>query len=77
VREIVEDVRKRDAERLVLQQARGLGAGGSVFAPNKATPEPLVKPRTGRDGEPTGPKRRPRGQKPLSVRLAEESAAAD
>ncbi|MBB3996630.1 monovalent cation:proton antiporter-2 (CPA2) family protein [Aureimonas pseudogalii] len=77
VREIVEDVRKRDAERLVLQQARGLGAGGSVFAPNKATPEPLVKPRAGRDGEPAGPKRRPRGQKPLSVRLAEESAAAD
>jgi len=56
VGEIVEDVRRRDAERLALQLARVAGDGTSLAsASRKVTPEPLTKPASGR---------KPRGAKP-------------
>ena len=42
---IVDDVRRRDIERLKLQQVEGLYAGMDMMAQRKATPEPLVKPK--------------------------------
>ena len=46
-RETVEDVRRRDEERLTLQVADGLQAGRSLWRNNTSTPqpEPYVKPR--------------------------------
>ncbi len=50
-RETVEDVRRRDEERLTLQVADGLQAGRSLWRNNTSTPqpEPYVKPR--REGQ--------------------------
>ncbi|CAN5301642.1 monovalent cation:proton antiporter-2 (CPA2) family protein [soil metagenome] len=50
-RETIEDVRRRDQERLTLQVAGGLQAGGSLWRNNTTTPqpEPYVKPR--REGQ--------------------------
>ncbi|WP_062013274.1 monovalent cation:proton antiporter-2 (CPA2) family protein [Aureimonas sp. AU4] len=42
---VVGDVRTRDAERILLQQARTAGTGSSVLAPTRVTPEPLPEPR--------------------------------
>ncbi|MBC8130345.1 MAG: cation:proton antiporter [Rhizobiaceae bacterium] len=42
---IVEDVRRRDIERLKIQQVEGIYGGIDMMATRKATPEPLVKPR--------------------------------
>ncbi len=42
---IVDDVRRRDIERLKLQQVEGLYAGMDMLEKRKATPEPLVKPK--------------------------------
>jgi glutathione-regulated potassium-efflux system protein KefB len=46
-RETIEDVRRRDEERLVLQVTGGLQAGRSLWRNNTSTPqpEPYVKPR--------------------------------
>ena len=44
-RAIAEDVEKRDAERLRIQQAEGLFAGGHMLHTRPVTPEPLTKPR--------------------------------
>lgn len=51
-RETVEDVRRRDEDRLTLQVAGGLQAGKSLWRNNTTTfvPEPYVKPR--REGQP-------------------------
>ncbi|WP_245413703.1 monovalent cation:proton antiporter-2 (CPA2) family protein [Mangrovicella endophytica] len=43
---IVEDVRRRDLERLKLQEAEGLYAGNHMVTTRAMTPEPLVKPKT-------------------------------
>jgi glutathione-regulated potassium-efflux system protein KefB len=50
-RETIEDVRRRDEERLTLQVAGGLQAGRSLWRNNTTTPEPApyVKPR--REGQ--------------------------
>jgi hypothetical protein len=45
-REIEEDIRRRDAARLVLQQAGGLLAGVDLL-PTAPTPQPLRAPRRG------------------------------
>jgi len=47
VRETIEDVRRRDEERLVLQVAGGISAGRGLMRGNAVTPqpEPYVKPR--------------------------------
>jgi CPA2 family monovalent cation:H+ antiporter-2 len=42
---IAEDVEKRDAARLLIQQAEGIHAGGDMLHTRPVTPEPLVKPR--------------------------------
>jgi len=42
---IAEDVEKRDAERLRIQQAEGLYAGGHMLHTRPVMPEPLTKPR--------------------------------
>jgi voltage-gated potassium channel Kch len=42
--EIVEDVRKRDIARLVLQKAAGTLAGADLLVGATVTPEPLVTP---------------------------------
>lgn len=42
---IVEDVRRRDFERLKLQQVEGFYAGMDMMNQRKATPEPLLKPK--------------------------------
>lgn len=42
---IAEDVEKRDAERLRIQQAEGIYAGGHMLHTRPVTPEPLTKPR--------------------------------
>tara|TARA_Y100000815_G_scaffold150594_2_gene136619 strand:+ start:115239 stop:117068 length:1830 start_codon:yes stop_codon:yes gene_type:complete len=44
-RAIAEDVEKRDAERLRIQQAEGIFAGGHMLHTRPVTPEPLTKPR--------------------------------
>ncbi len=51
VQETIEDVRRRDEERLVLQVTGGLQAGRSLWRNNTSTPqpEPYVKPR--REGQ--------------------------
>ena len=46
-RAIVEDVRRRDVERLKLQEAEGIYGGIDLVTGRKATPEPLVKPKPG------------------------------
>jgi len=58
-RAIAEDVEKRDAERLRIQQAEGIYAGGHMLHTRPVTPEPLTKPRreakvinTAQDDEP-------------------------
>jgi len=43
-RAIVEDVRKRDEERLAIQAAEGIQAGGETIHTRPVTPEPLIKP---------------------------------
>lgn len=43
--EILEDVRKRDEERLEIQAAEGLYAGTDKLKTRPVTPEPLVKPK--------------------------------
>jgi glutathione-regulated potassium-efflux system protein KefB len=43
--EIVEDVRRRDAERLQVQATGGLMAGRDLMRGNEPTPGPLVKPK--------------------------------
>ena len=50
-RETIEDVRRRDEERLMLQVAGGLQAGRNLWRNNTSTPqpEPYVKPR--REGQ--------------------------
>jgi CPA2 family monovalent cation:H+ antiporter-2 len=45
VRAIAEDVEKRDAERLLVQQSEGIYAGGHMLLTRPVTPEPLIKPR--------------------------------
>ncbi|WP_309083867.1 monovalent cation:proton antiporter-2 (CPA2) family protein [Chelativorans sp.] len=46
---IVEDVRRRDEERLAIQSLEGLQAGGEKMHVRPVTPEPLIKPaREGR-----------------------------
>ncbi|QKV19208.1 monovalent cation:proton antiporter-2 (CPA2) family protein [Oricola thermophila] len=42
---ILEDVEKRDTERLCIQQAEGIYAGGHMLHTRPVTPEPLTKPR--------------------------------
>ncbi|BDA82824.1 potassium efflux system protein [Aureimonas sp. SA4125] len=42
---IAEDVRRRDFERLKLQQVEGIYAGMDMMEKRKATPEPLVRPK--------------------------------
>ena len=42
VQETVADVRRRDDERLVLQQAEGLRAGASLMRGNATTPKPAL-----------------------------------
>jgi monovalent cation:H+ antiporter-2, CPA2 family len=42
--EILEDVRRRDEERLALQAVEGLQAGGGTWYTKPVTPEPLIKP---------------------------------
>ena len=46
-RETIEDVRRRDEERLILQVTGGPQAGRSLWRNNTSTPqpEPYVKPR--------------------------------
>ena len=44
-RAIAEDVEKRDTERLRIQQAEGIYAGGHMLHTRPVTPEPLTKPR--------------------------------
>lgn len=44
-REIAEDVEKRDAERLLIQQSEGIYAGRHMIHTRPVTPEPLTKPR--------------------------------
>jgi CPA2 family monovalent cation:H+ antiporter-2 len=44
-RAIAEDVEKRDDERLRIQQAEGIYAGGHMLHTRPVTPEPLTKPR--------------------------------
>ena len=41
---ISEEVEKRDAERLKIQQSEGLYAGGHMLHTKPVTPEPLIKP---------------------------------
>ncbi|ALN72371.1 monovalent cation:proton antiporter-2 (CPA2) family protein [Aureimonas sp. AU20] len=66
IEEIVDDVRRRDAERLALQQARGAGVGGgSVLAPSRVSPEPLTRPRRA-----DGAVRQPRGAPPRHLQEA-------
>jgi monovalent cation:H+ antiporter-2, CPA2 family len=61
---IVEDVRRRDAERLALQEARSAGTGSTVLGRGRVSPEPLVKPK---DGART---RQPRGAAPAHLAAA-------
>ena len=46
-RDTIEDVRRRDEERLVLQVTGGMAAGRSLWRNNTSTPqpEPYVKPK--------------------------------
>ena len=44
-RQIVDDVRRRDTQRLKLQEAEGIYAGNDLVTTHVVTPEPLVKPR--------------------------------
>ncbi|HEX4872779.1 MAG TPA: monovalent cation:proton antiporter-2 (CPA2) family protein [Nevskiaceae bacterium] len=44
-REIAEDVRRRDAERLTLQFTGGIHAGTSLLHSNRLKPQPLTAPR--------------------------------
>ncbi len=43
--EIVEDIRRRDEQRLVLQASEGLQAGRDMLFSQPVKPEPLVKPK--------------------------------
>ncbi len=43
--EIVEDVRRRDEERLAIQAVKGIYAGNDKMRVRPVTPEPLVKPK--------------------------------
>ena len=43
--EILEDVRRRDEERLALQAVEGLQAGRGTWYTKPVTPEPLIKPK--------------------------------
>jgi len=59
-RAIAEDVEKRDTERLRIQQAEGIYAGGHMLHTRPVKPEPLTKPRreaklinTAQDDEPS------------------------
>lgn len=58
---IADDVRRRDEERLAVQQVEGIYAGSDMLHKRPVTPEPLIKPtrearRLDRDGEaPTEP----------------------
>ncbi|MFZ2100138.1 MAG: monovalent cation:proton antiporter-2 (CPA2) family protein [Oricola sp.] len=45
VQAIAEDVEKRDAARLLVQQAEGIQAGRDMLHTRPVTPEPLIKPR--------------------------------
>ena len=51
VQETVADVRRRDDERLVLQQAEGLRAGASLMRGNATTPKPAPYVRPLRKGQ--------------------------
>ena len=44
--EILEDVRRRDEERLALQAVEGIQAGRDRWHTKPVTPEPLIKPTT-------------------------------
>ncbi|MCV3737939.1 monovalent cation:proton antiporter-2 (CPA2) family protein [Rhizobium sp. TRM96647] len=49
--EIMEEVRRRDEQRLAIQQVEGLYGGKQYFQGNRPTPTPLTTPkRTGRSG---------------------------
>ncbi|WP_404933574.1 monovalent cation:proton antiporter-2 (CPA2) family protein [Nitratireductor sp. L15S-10] len=57
--EIVEDVRRRDEERLAIQSVEGIYAGNDKMRVRPVTPEPLIKPkresqRINQDDEPVG-----------------------
>ena len=57
--EIVEDVRRRDEERLAIQSVEGIYAGNDKMRVRPVTPEPLIKPkresqRIDQDEEPVG-----------------------
>lgn len=44
-RDILEDVRRRDEERLALQAVEGVQAGRDSYVTRPVTPEPLIKPK--------------------------------
>lgn len=44
-RDILEDVRRRDEERLALQAVEGVQAGRDSYVTRPMTPEPLIKPK--------------------------------
>lgn len=70
---IVEDVRRRDIERLKMQQAEGVYAGIDMLTTKKATPEPLIKPKPKADAAETGsanPHRRSRNRLLQKLRRA-------
>ena len=56
--EILEDVRRRDEERLALQAVEGIQAGRDRWHTKPVTPEPLIKPKqrgqAARQGGPGG-----------------------
>ncbi|WP_279480549.1 monovalent cation:proton antiporter-2 (CPA2) family protein [Aureimonas sp. SK2] len=64
-RRIVEDVRRRDAERLALQGARAAGTGSTVLGRGRMSPEPLTKPKEG------ARVRQPRGAAPAHLANAD------
>ncbi|MCW4115293.1 monovalent cation:proton antiporter-2 (CPA2) family protein [Aurantimonas sp. MSK8Z-1] len=74
-RRVVQDVRRRDHERLKLQEAEGLFAGRDMVVTRVVTPEPLVKPKQeaevfyagdGDDGTPTDRSARARRTEPVA-----------
>ncbi len=48
--EIIDEVRRRDAERLVVQKAEGIMAGGHMLHTRAVKPEPLIEPRRKAEG---------------------------
>jgi CPA2 family monovalent cation:H+ antiporter-2 len=42
--EIMEDIRRRDEDRLHIQASEGLTAGNDLLLTRPVTPEPLIKP---------------------------------